>query len=477
MQCLSSKMTVPSGNSLLPPNTYALMVHKIFAQRIEGFLYSRSPVWNSEAAASEKDAPTAATAQNEEPRLLDTPYVRGPRFGRRGYVLLYLPRLKRPLGELPPTARQQISWAALLTHHCRYATAFPVQEFWEGLGLSKTRLPTVLLRLDVHPPDRTLAVCRALQQHAQPSKEDEEDSNDIDDVDPFAVGPINFTKSASKCTHRLTVIFLEEEEEGEETELFWGMCTTTSLPAFNSDAARQIVWSKINDGTKQDVEPNVPIATPVSKAYYKLLQVWEEHLSKHAALVHNLVGTTAIDVGACPGGWSQVLIHVMKMDRVLLIDPGLPAERVQKLPQLTHIPSKGESAALPCSGDNGNPLVVSILVCDVSVIWLESLQENIATLARKIPRWTLPAAWVITCKLPHKHAGSVRLHVDKMQREIVPALLQTSVPCMYPNEQHQEVKARFAVLHLLANSDSERTLLVYFEPKESSCLGDHPEEV
>ena len=470
--------------SSLPAHTYAMMVHKIYAQRVQDFLYQQPVQWRNmqgevmPTVTSSSSSYTSNIPTNGA-RTLDTPMLRGPHATRRGFVLLYLPCLPaaeagtRPLFALPPMARQQIAWAALLTHTSSATTSTNLEDvsrhIWETLGWDC--LDNIRLRVDVYPPDQTAPVCQALQRQAAAAAvggcvDHTTTNRGVRVSDERFEGAIALTKSASHCTHRWTILCLEQET-------FWG-CRTEALPAFNSDAGQQIVWSRTDEQTGQDIVPNVPIATPVSRAYYKLHQVWEQQLSHYPPLVAQFPGTTALDVGACPGGWTQVLIHVMGFDHVVMIDPGRPAHRVRDLPPLTHLASRGALAELP------SDLItkVSLLVCDVSVIWLECFHENLETLIPKVAdRWTLPAAWVVTCKLPHKQVGSVARHVRKMHHDTVPTLLQTCLPQMYPPSSsggggsgvsRSGVRARYSILHLFANSDSERTLLVLFEKDDGA---------
>ena len=87
--------------------------------------------------------------------------------------------------------------------------------------------------------------------------------------------------------------------------------------------------------------------------------------------------------------------------------------------------------------------------------------------------WTLPAVAVVTLKLPFKTSGSIERHVARI-RESVPQKLQELSEAMYGSgssdnkKENVAVATDYQVLHLMANADSERTLVVHFNEKGSA---------
>lgn len=104
------------------------------------------------------------------------------------------------------------------------------------------------------------------------------------------------------------------------------------------------------DGEKMDV---APLDMPVSRAYYKLAQVFDDDtLLKVMAAQQQpsddkssatSMRTTmfshgnGMDIGASPGGWTQVLYNTLHIPTIIALDPAMLAERVMKLPGVHHI--------------------------------------------------------------------------------------------------------------------------------------------
>jgi hypothetical protein len=79
----------------------------------------------------------------------------------------------------------------------------------------------------------------------------------------------------------------------------------------------------------------------------------------------------------------------------------------------------------------------------------------------------LPCAWVVTLKLPFRSAGSVDRQVSQIRGRL-PGLVRDLAGTLYGASAAagDEVAARYELLHLFANSASERTLLLVFDGKE-----------
>jgi len=411
--------------ALLPEQTFAIMVHKLYTERVKDFLL-RNGGWNEKTS-------------QVNVQVLDTPELTGVSRARRGFVLLLLENAKRPIESLPPMARQNVSWAGRITHQAQDQTLI-----WSTLQDGGFQIEQDLLRVDVYPRDQTEAICLTLQSSSAKALDRTAPS------DPFE-GPIPMTMSASKCSHRLTVVCVGE------SSYYWGLMNRKSNcdagilnMKLNHEAADQITVVAADSSTGKEVKQNVDKTAPLSRAYYKLDQVWDDYLAKDTSL--QLENGTGIDLGACPGGWTQVLVHKMGLASVIAVDPGRPADRILNLPQVTHVKSDIASVAIEPYGP------FSIVVCDASDVWIEIIKQVAETVVRK-GKWLLPSVCVVTFKLPYKTLGSIQRHVD-MMNESIPSRLNEMAAKMYPAEK---VHARYQIVHLMANSDSERTLIAIFE--------------
>jgi hypothetical protein len=99
--------------------------------------------------------------------------------------------------------------------------------------------------------------------------------------------------------------------------------------------------------------------------------------------------------------------------------------------------------------------------------------------------WTLPAVAVITLKMPFKTVGSIQRHVEDMQCKL-PSFLRDLEHGMLSNvsstleskdgatgtlespSRAKPIRTRYQLVHLMANADSERTVVAVFEPDDST---------
>jgi hypothetical protein len=429
---LASTMTSTAANvSCLPEQTFAIMVHKLYAERVKDYL-SRKRGWNDPVSSP------------LNVKILHTQDISGVSRARRGFILLFIENVIRPVESLPPVARQNISWIGRISHHSNDRGLI-----WRTLRDQGFKLANNSLRVDVFPRDKTDLICLTLQascaeELAQPRPSD-----------PFE-GPISMTMSASRCSHRLTVICT-----GNSTFL-WGLASRQSnrdssmmSMKFNHEAADEIVVEAADSITGKDVMGNVEITTPLSRAYYKLDQVWHDYLENYPSLELHL--GTGIDLGACPGGWTQVLVHKLGLTSIVAVDPGRPADRILNLPQVVHVQSSIKSTTIAPYGP------FTILVCDASDVWIEIMNQIAETVVGKCT-WMLPSVCVITLKLPFKTLQSIQRHVD-MMAESIPSHLDDMAEKMFPSEDR--VQVQYQIVHLMANSDSERTLIAIFHKQVS----------
>ena len=416
------------------------MVHKNFLDRVQAFLLESTTAHWQPASVAAPSTPSRCC------QILDIPEQQGVSKNRRGYVLALFSDIVRPLHRLAPMARQNISWVGRITHHNSDGV---VPHFWGSFDRIKD-----CLRVEVHPRDFTEAVCRQLQVEA--SSLIPEWTEPIND--PFE-GPIPMTKSLQRCSHRLTYIRVSE------TDFYWGILSKKEdssimhLP-LNHDATNEIVVDIFDEKTLGDRKPNVDARIPLSRAYYKLYQVWHEILKGEKErlqidpVYHDGIG---IDLGASPGGWTQVMVHEIGLRKVIAADRARVAQRITDLPEVTYVKANLEdTSALAGRGP------FSFLVCDASIPF-GRVMESIGKLT-KDASFQLPCVWVITAKMPFKTLGSIERQIDNIYRE-VPSQVSQMANDMFPAKT---IDVHFALVHLMANSESERTMLMTFEETAGS---------
>jgi len=640
----------------LPSQTYAVMVHKLYLDRVVDFLTTTTTSSNSRL----EEIPRRSSSSCDKVAILDIPELTGVSRARRGYVVVLLEETQRCLSTLSPLARQNISWVGRITHAAhhhhqqqhennekdgamekngknyhdptasnKFHTSDPIMSsrlgmaIWKSLSMpslsssSSTTTtssssqscpfdrynPTHWLRVDVHPRHETIPLCRLLQRAAvlattRPASaggskkrrvvsstqnallvndlpaslsvnqeslkvangddsatpfviDTNDDYNDDekeeeDDDDPFEHGPISFTKSRSKCSHRLTVIFAAphpspqtasivagSSERGWSSLLsasssiggggssrsssssggggkgnascWWGWETRLNDHngdndhlldlALNHEAAEQVIVVAEPPNQEEDHEKNnntmIPVESPLSRAYYKLHQVWTDYLPKDDLRITQGSG---LDLGACPGGWTQVLVHVMGLCHVTSVDAAPLAARVARLPQVKHVAAHLQTLSILdlLLQHNGTTVApYSMVVCDASIMWSELMDELLKRIQvwmdsyhnmlsdenndngdqKPLVLWCRPLTWVITMKLPFKTIGSIQRHVQQMH-ERLPRDLERMASILFPFPKNNAtdgstkvtpIRTRFRVVHLMANSDSERTLIAVFE--------------
>jgi len=445
------------------PPSYAIMVHKLYSDRVQAFLGSGKV------------------------QLLDTTELTGTSNHRRGYVLLLLQvRDDRRFPKLSPMARQNMAWVGRITHRAMITSSSSCSNpsalsqecsttntigslIWnESISQNKANLENMVIRVDCHPKTRTEDICFQLQQAALANFPNFDNSTIID---PAYDGPIAMTASASKCTHRLTIVCCcnndeNNKQEGADEEKNWADCyywglVDRSSPVvtdlkLNSEANCDLrITPTAKYPSTADVQPNTDPAAPLSRAYYKLHQVWQDRFwidDDNSSSECWWQGKVGLDLGASPGGWTQVLVHCAQLSKVVAVDAGLLADRVAQLSQVEHVPSIMESCQLP-----GCKQSYSILVCDASVRW-ETLLDLLLPLMKTVS-WTQPAVAVVTMKLPFKRTGSIQRHIGYIE-ERLPEYLKELSASMYPDGDI--VPTRHYLVHLMANTEQERTLIVHF---------------
>ena len=127
----------------------------------------------------------------------------------------------------------------------------------------------------------------------------------------------------------------------------------------------------------------------VSRSALKLL----EALAIFA--VHPGPGGTALDLGAAPGGWTQVLAGLGLM--VTAIDPGVLAPQVAALPAVTVFQMTAESYLARAHSVAGSEPAFALIVNDMRL----DARESARLMVRMAPFLAPDGAGFMTLKLPH----------------------------------------------------------------------------
>jgi 23S rRNA U2552 (ribose-2'-O)-methylase RlmE/FtsJ len=457
----------------LPSLTYSILVTRAYADRVRDKLLGLKSEW------------TQLERVTSSCRIIPTEAGKGGRKERRGYTLLILQGVisTDALQILSPIARQNISSGHRLTHRvttttstCLTASDLVGPTLYKLL-VTKASFDTSdkqhALRVDCFPKEDTEAICLALQRAAASA------DDDPGSIQPYE-GIISMTRSASKATHTLHLIRddmdvsnscywigLEQNNANSEQE-------ATIDIKFNDNAAKEVIIEPVDQSTGKNLSPT-PLTdpdAPVSRAYYKLHQVWDEVLDPLFSPDIKSKGT-AFDLGAAPGGWTQICRH--HFPRVVAVDPGNLGGRIVAKEGVHHVVAELSSVevatALQKYAEAG-PL--SLLVCDASTDSNEVL-DRILTLLKRLQttedcttttKWTVPSAFVVTLKLPYKTVGSLARNLTKVVG-MIPQQLATAVNAMsFDTTKSTPIVVRFQVVHLMANSESERTLIAVFDHEQ-----------
>ncbi|KAL7580246.1 hypothetical protein ACA910_012983 [Epithemia clementina (nom. ined.)] len=490
----------------LDDHTFAVMVHKLFQNRVQDFLLTTSihqvkPQQNEQGGEELTDTPSIAMRSE----VLDSPAISGVSRARRGFVLLLLHQT-RPSAviHLSPLARQNISWIARISNqvtlpgdttnianshdndknnkHAQSRLLVVGQILWKALTeLNAFDTTKDVLRVGVHPRSELEFVCRSLQHAATPSQSR---TNNVANPDDHYDGPIELTPSRTKCTVRLTVIFKHQgpssstmtssiADKSTFPRMYWGIDRRPDHNALidlplNHEANDEIPIVPCNSRTGEEVKDGrhfvaapggVDSTAPLSRAYYKLEQVYREHLASQRQIMQWDSGI-GLDLGASPGGWTQVLVHLFRLASIVSVDAAALADRVRLLPQVTHVKSQMEDAT-PCSLTKNGPF--SIVVCDACLLWMELFDILCGKVIHSI-KCTLPSVWVLTMKLPFRSAGSIQRHIQLLGERLDETLAEMA-RALYPH--NSKVIWKSQLIHLMANSDSERTLLIHYQDSSS----------
>lgn len=513
----------------LPSRTFAIQVHRQHAVRVRDELEQAASQtqWTTltkESLQKDDDGETSSSSSSslslnhgigdiesmpftEQTTYIPSPTECGARKVRTGYNTIITRNAACSPGDLPPLARQHISWAGRVTHQttsildesshnskcidadksgkkfladadelCTSVAALAFQQLTAcGFFFAETEDRRAdELRLDVRPKSFALPLCQELQRLATDAKISPR--ADTDPNDPFD-GPMRMTRSIAKSACILNAVFdsLIESAQNAPTTCFWGITPTPE---------HATMINKLNDFAKKEVRIAKPgdttcyVDTPTSRAYYKLQQIFDQYLTPLMLWDKTMDGSlgAGLDLGASPGGWTQVL-YQNGLTPVVSVDPGLLAPRVERLEGVQYI--KGDF--------NGDDAVIreiasaspySAIVCDANITHGcdEKIMEMFGRIAGELEKTgseaeqlslliTLPAVLVLTLKFAYKTEQSMKRNYAAAIKRI-PTLLTSIVDAQCRTStsiSRDRIACRYTVVHLHANSDSERTVLAIFE--------------
>ena len=491
---------------------YGIFCHRQYVDRVSNTLLNIDDEWRTINGTSEEKTSSPAKNQSSKCILVPTSMEKGPRKSRTGYSLLVLQNcaLSSP-AQLPPTARRQLSWAGKLSHKteidslssaaqeqsdidtkiagkkrtrsneqeadvlsCSYTTVIDAvaKDIWQALSDNGFDTDKDVLRIDVYPKtiNSNSEVCLGIQRAAKAACSCDTDT------------PIKLALSASAVTVVVSVVFTSQHTA------LWGIaCNSEHFEKLNqrlNDFATKEVIVEATDsksGLDKSTSSSLSQDIPVSRAHYKLAQVFEdENLldkiaslrcidgpgkdSKHLLLNHG----SGLDVGASPGGWTQVLHNQLCIPTVAL-DPAVLAKRVESLKGVTHIRAELNSKEAIAGLSQHAPY--STIVCDACLSNPKALIEKIIEALESVKKIlkengnekqviTFPLCTVFTLKFPHKTTNSVARFIETTSDALPGYFRRISAL-----DGVGDIEITYKICHLFANSISERTVIALFHRK------------
>ena len=489
---LQSVGNMKMGSGDMSTNTYGILCHRQYSDRVRDALLHNN-LFNWLQLSSSQCSNSQQISQTSNIIDISTSDHKGPRKARSGYSLFVIHNVSMSPRDLPPMARKQISWAGRLQHQFSNfinissgsdedTTTYykhMILAIWKEL--SKTYNATNAYRVDVQPKSYSSEIITAFITHINEILGDKK---------------INLSLSASKVTHVVNIVIQSTATEVHASSspdstqqspiqtAYWGISNAKEhFIQLNQNANKDIIIETtdettgvdkrvMNDSTQDVVDVNVP----VSRAYYKLAQVFEDdslieligsmndikEVSKKSILSHGV----GLDIGASPGGWTQVLHNTLGLSSVAAVDPGILANRVMKLNGVHHIRAE-LSTDISIKG-LASHTPYSVIVCDASISDANELLVKIVETLKKVSLLlneeergviALPLCLVITLKLPYKTSGSIERNLEKVKQYIPKYLEQIA------KLGGDDVKVLHKICHLLANSASERALIAVLYKK------------
>jgi len=495
--------------------TYGVMITRLYCDRIRNALTSNGgeSTWSTLRVCLDDEQETVNPPEkklryNESERtdkfkvnvngnvqegnqwsVVPTQLEKGGRKERTGYNLFIVKNTTVSPADLPPMARRNISWVKSLTHRVFIRSQEAEAEVTQQAEIYTNLMDSLAnalynnlckmiedeeidlfetpIRVDTFPKSIAEGVCRSLQRHAHArasintNNDQYQPHSTIDDTDAFT-GPLHLTKSQSRAAYTISII-----ESTPQKEYMFGIQTKDeNWSKMNSrmndnDSAKEVLIQAA-DPMGKDLQKCESHA-PVSRAYYKLKQVFQDQRSFLEDCV--AAGGSGLDLGSSPGGWVQNL-HENGLTRILSIDPGILAERVEKLDGVKHF--RKDFTSNESIEEMASFAPFSVCVCDASadasevfskvVSTFEKVSESLQNGNRRL--LTIPSTVVVTVKCPYKTAGSLERMLGKIYEDL-PNVIQSILQSMKVDSS--EVTAKYTMLHLMANSGSERTVVIRFQ--------------
>ena len=452
-------------SQILPDHSYALQVQWSYMERVRRALVSSSVSEANHWTAIEE---SSASVYQEflQPHLphgdgctvIHEPLATGPRKSRRGCAYMVVRGAKRSPSSLLCIARQNIFWAGRVTNAMTSSSAARSSNdmFYAAIAEAYEQLiekhnftfEKHALRMDVRPKSREHEAFQLLEKVAK-----------------LGVGfsPDKVVRSASKCTHVLNLVCSVGGDAGEEV-IYWGL------------SSRDEHWKELNGMLNGYASPQIENwnslkakgDAPSSRAYYKLDQAFDEYLRTH---IGQLSGA-GLDLGSSPGGWTQVL-HKHGLNPVLSVDRAVLAPRVEGLSGVEHVKHSYDDKEAILRMASAAPF--SAIVCDANTLCAE-VQEDMAKVMRNVsialtespssgkPLFIFPAIFVLTLKLPYKSTVSIQTNMKKAIEKTPDCLRQIAAAGTSTlTSKDEAITVNYRIVHLDANSESERTLIAVFD--------------
>lgn len=484
---------------------YALMCHKNESDRIRDAMLQSADEWFDISNDVTSNASAPESIDDKRCIIVSLPEVKGRRKDRQGYICLVILRGAMSPAHLVPMARRQISWAGRLSHRTfcdvsetenttpsafRENPSNKIHSMMKSAGLELWRQLIYLhgfkcdvdfLRLDVQPKTFNAEACNALQCAANVYTSADSISGAPED------GPIKLTRSATNAKYIVTIIVcsLPPNEQSKKTpkcNIYWGISNSNQHwnelnQKMNDNATKEICLKTTDSTTGLDISKVASPEIPVSRAYYKLAQVFSDNdnLKMIACLsdsnaddiqVEKLLShASGLDIGASPGGWTQVMHTKLKMPAIAAVDPGVLAHRVATMSGVHHIRNDISSKEAIQSLTMYAPF--SSIVCDACVDFATLFEKIVKTMegcssilgsSERLFAW--PLCLVVTLKFPYKTSGSINRHVNRA-KEIINDFLR-EIARIGRSENEHVLEAKYKICHLFANSVAERCLIALF---------------
>ena len=495
---------------------YGILCHRQYADRIrQALIPSSSDDWLKLSSDTDTRRTKQMKLESRKCEVIPTPEEKGPRKSRTGYSLLVIQGAVMSPADLPPMARKQISWAGRLTHQSLWnegtncngnignatieSNAITdlqsmlkviISEIWSELSKSFD-LENDFLRLDIQPKSFNSEVCTAFTAF----------TNGMD------MRPIRLARSALKVSHAVNMTIQStlsfDMQSPTIHKIFWGISKNKDHfedlnQRLNDYATSEVILEPTESKTGLDSHSSeakkVPWDAPVSRAYYKLAQVFEDdNLLRLIPSLHNNKETldsatksilshgAGLDIGASPGGWTQVLHNTLDIPTVVALDPGTLAQRVTSLKGVHHL--RAELTTQESIKFLAYHAPYSVIVCDASVsnanellVKIADTLDRVLSLLRKPDNsndncsersvFALPLCLIITLKLPYKTKDSIDRNLEKVNKYFPDYLRRIALlGSSHGDNDVVAVDVWHKISHLFANSISERTMLAVFDKK------------